>query len=79
MQKRRERIERWRADRKKKEIDQAKKEVQKGSLVTNIQLPTSKKWSLEDDSGDEGGLGKYFEVLKITKDVVIKHLCFMTP
>ncbi|KOB73592.1 DEAD box RNA helicase [Operophtera brumata] len=56
MQKRRERIERWRADRKRKEIDQAKKEVQKGSIVTSIQLPISKKWSLEDDSGDEGVL-----------------------
>lgn len=59
MQKRRERIERWRADRKRKEIDQAKKEVQKGSIVTSIQLPISKKWSLEDDSGDEGVLGKH--------------------
>lgn len=53
MQKRRERIERWRAERKRKEIESAKKEVQKGSIVTNIQIPTSKKWSLEDDSGDE--------------------------
>ncbi|VVC90009.1 unnamed protein product [Leptidea sinapis] len=54
MQKRRERIERWRAERKRKELETAKKEVQKGSLVTNIQTPTAKKWSLEDDSGDEG-------------------------
>lgn len=54
MQKRRERIERWRAERKRKELESAKKEVQKGSIVTNMQLPTVKKWSLEDDSGDEG-------------------------
>lgn len=54
MQKRRDRIERWRAERKRKELESAKKEVQKGSIVTNIQVPTSKKWSLEDDSGDEG-------------------------
>ncbi|KAI8439594.1 hypothetical protein MSG28_013321 [Choristoneura fumiferana] len=52
MQKRRDRIERWRADRKRKELESAKKEVQKGSLVSNIQMP-AKKWSLEDDSGDE--------------------------
>lgn len=54
MQKRRDRIERWRADRKRKEIETAKKEVQKGSIISNIQLPIVKKWSLEDDSGDEG-------------------------
>lgn len=54
MQKRRERIERWRAERKRKELESAKKEVQKGSLVTNIQVSATKKWSLEDDSGDEG-------------------------
>lgn len=54
MQKRRDRIERWRAERKRKELESAKKEVQKGSIVSNIQVPTVKKWSLEDDSGDEG-------------------------
>ena len=54
MQKRRDRIERWRAERKRKELESAKKEVQKGSIVTNIQVPAAKKWSLEDDSGDEG-------------------------
>ncbi|XP_068618148.1 probable ATP-dependent RNA helicase DDX46 [Battus philenor] len=58
MQKRRDRIERWRAERKRKEIESAKKEVQKGSIVTNIQTPTTKKWSLEDDSGDEGEDGE---------------------
>ncbi|XP_064073500.1 probable ATP-dependent RNA helicase DDX46 [Vanessa tameamea] len=58
MQKRRDRIERWRAERKRKEIESAKKEVQKGSIVTNIQVPAAKKWSLEDDSGDEGEDGE---------------------
>ncbi|XP_061379196.1 probable ATP-dependent RNA helicase DDX46 [Danaus plexippus] len=58
MQKRRERIERWRAERKRKELESAKKEVQKGSIVTNIQVPAAKKWSLEDDSGDEGEDGE---------------------
>ncbi|XP_047031906.1 probable ATP-dependent RNA helicase DDX46 [Helicoverpa zea] len=57
MQKRRDRIERWRAERKRKELESAKKEVQKGSIVNNIQVPASKKWSLEDDSGDEGEEG----------------------
>ncbi|CAG9788810.1 unnamed protein product [Diatraea saccharalis] len=58
MQKRRDRIERWRAERKRKELESAKKEVQKGSIVTNIQVPAVKKWSLEDDSGDEGEDGE---------------------
>lgn len=58
MQKRRDRIERWRAERKRKELESAKKEVQKGSIVTNIQVPATKKWSLEDDSGDEGEDGE---------------------
>ncbi|XP_063386558.1 probable ATP-dependent RNA helicase DDX46 [Cydia fagiglandana] len=57
MQKRRDRIERWRAERKRKELESAKKEVQKGSLVSNIQIP-AKKWSLEDDSGDEGEIAR---------------------
>ncbi|KAG8252195.1 putative ATP-dependent RNA helicase ddx46 [Homalodisca vitripennis] len=50
MQKRRERIERWRAERKKKELEIVKKEV-KNSLA-NLQLPM-KKWNLEDDSDEE--------------------------
>uniref|UniRef100_A0ABD2XAA7 Probable ATP-dependent RNA helicase DDX46 n=1 Tax=Trichogramma kaykai TaxID=54128 RepID=A0ABD2XAA7_9HYME len=48
MQKRRERIERWRAERKKKELD-AKKDECKTSILCNLQLPSAKKWSLEDD------------------------------
>ncbi|XP_032456824.1 probable ATP-dependent RNA helicase DDX46 isoform X2 [Nasonia vitripennis] len=51
MQKRRERIERWRAERKKKEIEATKKDGK--SMLANLQLPTAKKWSLEDDSDEE--------------------------
>lgn len=40
MQKRRERIEKWRSERKKEEIP----------LVV---LPPSKKWSLEDDDDED--------------------------
>ncbi|KPI99883.1 putative ATP-dependent RNA helicase DDX46 [Papilio xuthus] len=70
MQKRRDRIERWRAERKRKELESAKKEVQKGSLVTNIQAPSTKKWSLEDDSGDEGedGEGKEKQIIEEKKE-----------
>ncbi|CAH1116014.1 unnamed protein product, partial [Phaedon cochleariae] len=55
MVKRRERIERWRAERKKKEQEATKKEAQKGTLVQNLTIPQGsfKKWSLEDDSEDE--------------------------
>ncbi|KAI4456161.1 atp-dependent rna helicase dbp3 [Holotrichia oblita] len=45
MQKRRERIERWRAERKKKEQEAMKKDIQKTNAT-----PSAKKWSLEDDS-----------------------------
>lgn len=51
MQKRRERIERWRAERKKKELEATKKDG-KASILANLQLPM-KKWSLEDDSDEE--------------------------
>ncbi|CAH0680205.1 unnamed protein product [Chilo suppressalis] len=70
MQKRRDRIERWRAERKRKELESAKKEVQKGSIVTNIQVPAVKKWSLEDDSGDEGedGEGKEKQIAEEKKE-----------
>lgn len=51
MQKRRERIERWRAERKKKELEATKKDG-KTSILANLQLPM-KKWSLEDDSDEE--------------------------
>lgn len=48
MIKRRERIERWRAERKKKDG-----EFNKKSLLSNITIPSVKKWNLEDDSDDE--------------------------
>ncbi|CAH1135794.1 unnamed protein product [Ceutorhynchus assimilis] len=50
MQKRRERIERWRAERKKKEQDAIKKEEKSSSSGTQENY---KKWSLEDESEDE--------------------------
>ncbi|XP_065086315.1 probable ATP-dependent RNA helicase DDX46 [Ochlerotatus camptorhynchus] len=46
MVKRRERIERWRAERKRKEI-----EIKKPSVLTGVHIP--KKWSLEDDEEDD--------------------------
>ncbi|KAL3274336.1 hypothetical protein HHI36_015735 [Cryptolaemus montrouzieri] len=60
MQKRRERIERWRAERKKKEQEATRKEAQKGTLVSNLTIPQGaiKKWSLEDDSEDEDKMEK---------------------
>lgn len=51
MIKRRERIERWRAERKRKELENSKKD--KSSILANITLPSAKKWSLEDDSEDD--------------------------
>lgn len=51
MTKRRERIERWRAERKRKELENNKKD--KTSILSNITVPSAKKWSLEDDSEDE--------------------------
>lgn len=47
MIKRRERIERWRAERKLKELENSKKEIK------TIAIPAAKKWSLENDSEDE--------------------------
>lgn len=55
MQKRRERIERWRAERKKTEQEATRKDGQKGTSGSNLTVPqaAAKKWSLEDDSEDE--------------------------
>ncbi|KAF0298003.1 putative ATP-dependent RNA helicase DDX46 [Amphibalanus amphitrite] len=52
MKKRRERIEKWRADRKVKEMAQAKKELEKGTLLENLQIP-KKKWNLDEDGSDD--------------------------
>lgn len=46
MIKRKERIERWRAERKKKEMEIHKK-------TTTVATPSAKKWSLEDDEEDD--------------------------
>ncbi|XP_015929321.1 probable ATP-dependent RNA helicase DDX46 isoform X2 [Parasteatoda tepidariorum] len=48
MQKRRERIEKWRAERKKKEIADGV-----ANPTTNIVLPSVKKWTLEDDDDED--------------------------
>ncbi|XP_044738948.1 probable ATP-dependent RNA helicase DDX46 isoform X2 [Chrysoperla carnea] len=55
MQKRRERIERWRAERKKKEQEVTRREARQGTLVAGLTIPTGtvKKWSLEDDDDEE--------------------------
>ncbi|GBO01118.1 hypothetical protein AVEN_256191-1 [Araneus ventricosus] len=47
MQKRRERIEKWRAERKKKEIAEGV------TSATNVVVPSVKKWTLEDDDDED--------------------------
>lgn len=44
--KRRDRIERWRAERKRKELENRK-------AIEKIPIPTAKKWSLENESDDD--------------------------
>lgn len=51
MIKRRERIERWRAERKRKEV-----EIKKPGSVSGVHVP--KKWSLEDDEEDDDDDGE---------------------
>ncbi|KAK4316047.1 hypothetical protein Pmani_012753 [Petrolisthes manimaculis] len=58
MQKRRERIEKWRAEKKKRELEAAKKEAEKGTLGANIPKVSIKAWSLEDDEEEEDGESK---------------------
>ncbi|GFT09438.1 probable ATP-dependent RNA helicase DDX46 [Nephila pilipes] len=48
MQKRRERIEKWRAERKKKEIAEGV-----SGAAANIVVPSVKKWTLEDDDDED--------------------------
>lgn len=55
MQKRRERIEKWRAEKKKRELEAAKKEAEKGTLGANVPKVSIKAWSLEDDDEEEEG------------------------
>ncbi|XP_065362719.1 probable ATP-dependent RNA helicase DDX46 [Calliphora vicina] len=52
MIKRRERIERWRAERKLKEMEANKKEF-KSVLPPTTTIHSAKKWSLEDESEEE--------------------------
>lgn len=53
MQKRRERIEKWRAEKKKKELELAKEAAEKGTLAANVPKASVKAWSLEDDEEEE--------------------------
>ena len=52
MQKRRERIEKWRAEKKKKELEVTKKEAERGTLT--VPKASTKAWNLEDDDDEEG-------------------------
>lgn len=69
MTKRRERIERWRAERKRKEIDSR----DKTSILSHITIPSAKKWSLEDESDEDEEDGKEkekeMEVIEIVEEV----------
>ncbi|KAG0710066.1 putative ATP-dependent RNA helicase DDX46 [Chionoecetes opilio] len=58
MQKRRERIEKWRAEKKKRELEATKKEAEKGTLGANVPKGSIKAWSLEDDEEEEEGENK---------------------
>uniref|UniRef100_A0A336MNI9 Probable ATP-dependent RNA helicase DDX46 n=1 Tax=Culicoides sonorensis TaxID=179676 RepID=A0A336MNI9_CULSO len=60
MQKRRERIERWRADRKRKELEMGKKDRVFSSVTP---APTGKKWSLEDDEESDD------DVIEVKPDI----------
>lgn len=53
MTKRRERIERWRADRKRKELETKKAEKSLLSGMLAASSSSSKKWSLENESDEE--------------------------
>lgn len=62
MIKRRERIERWRTERKLKELENNKKDIKA------ISIPSAKKWSLEDDSEDEEDTKEKVKIEKIKSD-----------
>lgn len=57
MQKRRERIEKWRAEKKKREMESMKQEAVSAAQEINavIEAKSGGKWSLEDDNDDEEG------------------------
>ena len=54
MQKRRERIEKWRSEKKKKEMESVTKDNDKEESKVK---PAPKKWSLEEDESDEDEAG----------------------
>lgn len=55
MQKRRERIEKWRAEKKKKEFEITKKEAERGTI--SVPKGSTRAWNLEDDDDEEEGQG----------------------
>uniref|UniRef100_A0A6A7FPL7 Probable ATP-dependent RNA helicase DDX46 n=1 Tax=Hirondellea gigas TaxID=1518452 RepID=A0A6A7FPL7_9CRUS len=55
MQKRRERIEKWRAEKKKKEIEVTKKEAASGTIT--VPKGALKSWNLEDDDDEDENNG----------------------
>lgn len=73
MQKRRERIEKWRAEKKKRELEAAKKEAEKGTLGANVPKVSIKAWSLEDDDEEEEGESRETEgkVEEVCKFVIL--------
>uniref|UniRef100_A0A8D8S989 Probable ATP-dependent RNA helicase DDX46 n=1 Tax=Cacopsylla melanoneura TaxID=428564 RepID=A0A8D8S989_9HEMI len=79
MQKRRERIERWRAERKKKDIELIKKDI-KSNLSAGggggLGAP-QKKWNLEDDSDEDENDSKKDENGKIEEEDIDPLDAFM--
>lgn len=71
MQKRRERIERWRAEKKKMEIETTKKDGK--SMLANLQLPAAKKWSLEDDSDEEAPIIANKDTKEVEEEPVVEE------
>lgn len=70
MRKRRERIEKWRAEKKKKEIEMTKKEAEKGTIT--VPKGSTKAWNLEDDEDEEEAGGE-----KKDDEVIFFYKCFI--
>lgn len=66
MTKRRERIERWRAERKRKELENKKAEK-------TLPVVCAKKWSLENESDDEEEL-KELEIIKAAAEAAAEKI-----
>ena len=68
MQKRRERIEKWRAEKKKKEIDSFKADMKQDALMHAKKEIQGKAWSLEDDADEEADDGTNGETNEDTEE-----------